>query len=886
MAGLDLSTEATFVKGSDSGPVVAKGDPDKSRILQVVRYLGDVKMPPAGKLSEQEIVNLTEWVRRGAPWSGVETIQLRLQERDNNEEELRPEQRSFWSFRPVSPPSPPNVQKNAWVKTPVDNFILAKIEKEGLLPAKPAEKLTLLRRATFDLTGLPPTREEIWDFLEDRSPEAFDKVLERLLASPRYGERWGRHWLDVARYGDSTGGDEDFRNPYAWRYRDYVIQAFNMDLPYNQIVMEQIAGDLLPADKPNEVNARGIVATGFLALGPKLLSEADKPKVLYDIIDEQIDVVSRGLMGLTIACARCHDHKFDPISTKDYYSLASIFASTKQLSKLEGITSQMYFAPLVPKEIADRYQEYQKRITAEKEEIDEIIDEEARRYASRLWPHLADYMLAAWKVYGTNVSAKEVASARGLDTGVLEQWVDYLKPNQEVRPHLEPWHQAAGAEKEKIAQDYQREFELTVKEWEETLADWKRNVTVARKDRRDPPERPKFKAGRNRFFYEILFDKGPLALPEKDQEQLFSESSKERLGALRREMEELKKEAPPEPPMACAVTEGEIIQQRVFIRGNPRNQGQEVPKRFPRILAGDHQPPVRQGSGRLELARWLASPSHPLTARVMVNRIWQWHFGEGLVRTPSNFGKLGEPPTHPELLDYLAGQFVASGWSVKVMHRLIMRSSTYQMSTAATPQQMQADPSNRFWSHFNPRRLDVEEIRDAFLSLDGSLDFTMGGSLLEGTGIVHDKENDAATRVSFDPARSQRRTVYLPLRRSNLPTLLTLFDFGDAVTTWESRAHTNIASQALFMLNSRFVAERASSFAKYLLASEDTKDERRIERAFWTLLTRKPTDHEMNAALGYIGHMERKMAGEGARLSAWQSYCRILMSSNEFVYID
>src|SRR5207249_6223892 len=280
--------------------------------------------------------------------------------------------------------------------------------------------------------------------------------------------------------------------------------------------------------------------------------------------------------------------------------LASIFGSTKQLSKLEGITSQMYFAPLVPKEIADRYQEYQKRITAEKEEIDEIIDEEARRYAARLCPHLADYMVAAWKVYGTNVSAKEVASARGLDTGVLEQWVEYLKPNQEVRPHLESWHQAAAAEKEKIAQDYQREFELTVKEWDETLADWKKKVTVALKDGRDPPEKPKFKAGSNRFFYEILFNKGPLALPEKDQEQFFSELSKERLGALRREMEELRKEAPSEPPMACAAAEGEIVQQRVFIRGNPRNQGQEVSKRFPRILTGDHQPPITQGSGRLE----------------------------------------------------------------------------------------------------------------------------------------------------------------------------------------------------------------------------------------------------------------------------------------------
>jgi hypothetical protein len=270
----------------------------------------------------------------------------------------------------------------------------------------------------------------------------------------------------------------------------------------------------------------------------------------------------------------------------------------------------------------------------------------------------------------------------------------------------------------------------------------------------------------------------------------------------------------------------------------------------------------------------------------MVNRIWQWHFGEGLVRTPSNFGKLGESPTHPELLDYLAHQFVASGWSVKAMHRLIMKSSTYQVSSAATPRQIQADPANRLWSHFTARRLDVEEIRDALLSVDGSLDLTMGGSLLEGTGIVHDKENDPVARVSFDPAKSRRRTIYLPLRRSNLPSFLTLFDFGDAVTTWESRTRTNVAPQALFMLNSSFVAERSSNLAKLLLDDKSTDDRRRIERAFWITLTRKPEDQETNEALSYIDGMEKRRAGEEARLKAWQSYCHILMTSNEFAYID
>jgi Protein of unknown function (DUF1553)/Protein of unknown function (DUF1549)/Planctomycete cytochrome C len=882
MAGLNLSTEAGLLKGSDKGPVVMKGDAENSRIIQAVRYLTDVKMPPTGKLTDPQISDLTQWVQQGAPWPVAQP----LPGAGKNEKQSQPVS-DFWSFQPVKAQPPPPVSRKGWVKSPIDNFILAKLKKEGLAVASPAGKLTLLRRATFDLTGLPPTEREIQEFLADDSAQAFDKVVARLLASPRYGERWGRHWLDVARYGDSTGGDEDYRNPYAWRYRDYVIQAFNADLPFDRFVVEQIAGDLLPAEKPGDVNTRGIVATGFLALGPKLLSEADKPKVLYDIIDEQIDVTSRGLMGITVACARCHDHKFDPIPTEDYYSLASIFASTKQLSKLEGITSKIYLAPLVPKDIAERYEAFQKKIAGKKEEIDEIVDEEAGRHAARLMPRLADYMVAAWKVYGASASAQEVALTEGLDPGVLGRWVEYLKPSDEARPHLDRWHKAT-ADRAVIAREYHREFELTSKEWDETRTDWKSKVAAALKGGTAPPEKPKFKAGKNRFFSEVRFSKGPLALPEneKDQAPLFSGHSNERLGVLRQEMEILKKDAPPEPPMACAVAEGENVQQRVFVRGNPRSPAQEVPKRFPRVFSGEPQSPITQGSGRLELARWLASPNHPLTARVMVNRIWQWHFGEGLVRTPSNFGKLGEPPTHPELLDYLAQQFVASGWSVKSMHRLIMSSSTYQMSSAATPHQIQADPANRFWSHFSPRRLDVEEIRDTLLSVAGSLDLTVGGSLLEGTGIVHDKENDPVARVSLDPAKSRRRTIYLPLRRSNLPSLLTLFDFGDAVTTGENRSRTNVAPQALFMLNSKFVADRASDAAKLLLADKNVDDKKRIERGIWTILARKPSVQEINAALSYIHGMEAKRVGEESRLNAWQSYCRILMSSNEFVYID
>jgi len=330
-AGLDLSTAAGLRQGATSGPVISKDDPEKSRLVEVLRYQGATKMPPMGKLPDAQIADIAAWVKLGAPWP--ETAPTTV-EKKSGKYEFTAAQRAFWAFQPVKDYPPPAIKNAAWPKSPVDNFILAKLEEKGIAPAVPADKLALLRRATFDLTGLPPTPNEIDDFLSDHSAGAFAKVVDRLLASPRYGERWGRHWLDVARYADSTGADEDIRYPYAWRYRDYVIDAFNRDLPYNQFLMEQLAGDLLPPDESDKVNRRGIVATGFLAIGLKLLAEQDKPKMVYDMVDEQLDTTTRAFMGLTVACARCHDHKFDPIPTRDYYSLASILASTKSLSKV------------------------------------------------------------------------------------------------------------------------------------------------------------------------------------------------------------------------------------------------------------------------------------------------------------------------------------------------------------------------------------------------------------------------------------------------------------------------------------------------------------------------------------------------------------------------
>jgi len=824
---IDLSTPEGFAKV------------DHGRLIAAIGYQGKIKMPPTGKLEDAQIADLAAWVKAGAQWPKTKAGG----------------QRRLWSLEPVRNPAPPAIRGTAWVANPVDNFILAKLEAKGLVPAPPAGELELLRRAAFDLTGLPPTEGEIRDFLADASPQAFARVVDRLLASPRYGERWGRHWLDVARYADSTGADEDHRYPHAWRYRDYVIDAFNRDLPYDRFVMEQIAGDLLPPDQPGEVNARGIVATGLLALGPRLIAEQDKPKMVYDFIDEQIDVVGRGILGLTIACARCHDHKFDPITTKDYYSLAAIFASTKAFKKVEGTVSQMYFAPLVPADVHARHEEHQNKVADKKKEMDEVSDAEAAAHAARLRPRLRDYMIAA----------RAGRPAEGLDPAVLEKWIRYLKPEGDVRPHLDRWQQASDANLAEVASEYQERYEQATADWDRTLARWRMQVESAMRNQMPPPDKPRAAdTGKDRFFAEVSSGKGPFALPEKEDERLalFSAASRERFVALGRQWEGLKKTSPPEPPMACAVAEGKPVEQRVFLRGNVSSPGDAVAKQFPVVLAGENQAPITGGSGRLELARWLGRPDHPLTARVMVNRIWQWHFGEGLMRTPSNWGALGELPTHPELLDYLARRFVESGWSIKTMHRTLMLSSAYRMSSRITAEQAKADPANRLWSRFPRRRLAVEEIRDAMLALDGSLDLTVGGTLQTGTGT--DGEN-ASGRLSFSPEKSHRRTVYLPLRRSNLPALLNLFDFGDATTTTEARARTNVAPQALFMMNSKFVVERVEALAK-------TRPD--VERAYLAVLGRSPSAEETAEARDYVA------------TAGWGSFYRILLASNEFIYVD
>lgn len=849
MGGLNLST------GAGAGPetgVIVKGDPEQSRLYQALAYSGKIKMPPSGKLSADDVAAVKTWIEMGGVWpASTNTTAAKSP--------ISSEARKHWSFQPIKNYKPPQVKQEGWIKSPIDRFILAKLEEKNLQPAPPASKLTLLRRATYDLTGLPPTTQEIDAFLADKSPDAFAKVVDRLLASSKYGERWGRNWLDVARFAESTGMDEDNAYPHAWRYRDYVVNAFNQDLPYNRFVTEQIAGDLIPTDDP-KLRQRGLVATGFLALGPRPLAQQDRLQMLYDVVDEQIDTTSKAFLGLTVACARCHDHKFDPILTKDYYALASVFASTSAFRNQgrPGSISFMWYAPLDPAAY-DRYQAHRWNMLGKQLEMEDALSEDLGRENAALRPKIAEFLTVAWKV--------QLQGAASPDK-TITRWVTWLNAADEKARtgYLKEWYQASEANIAEVARKYQEAYIKTAEKWDSSLEKWRTRFAKDSLQGRDVPARPKFEAEDDPFFEAATLKGGPMELPESP-----------RLVVLRKEFEQLEKSLPEAPAMASAVNDGIPVDQKVFVRGDYHNLGEPVAKQFPIVLAGESQPPVKNGSGRLEMAQWLTSPDNPLPTRVMVNRIWQWHFGEALMRTPNNWGKMGEKPTHPELLDYLAKQFVANGWSIKSMHRQIMLSSTYQMSSKAAKESREADPPNRLWTRFNRVRMSVEQIRDSLLAIDGSLDPAMGGTTAApGKG----KKNKA------DPDDMKRRTLYIPVKRGSIPNLLATFDYGDATTSNEGRPRTNVAPQALFMMNSSFVIARSQGFAKKLLDDPARTDAARIEQAYLIALTRKPEAAEVDDALSYIASLEKKVATPEAHLTAWQSFCHVLMSSNEFLYLN
>lgn len=737
-AGLKLDSRESLMKGGRSGPAVVPGDPERSLLVHAVRQdHATLKMPPAGRLSEEAIAHLSQWVKDGAVWPegkpGATSAYV-----------IRPEQKAFWSFQPVRKPQPPAAERAEWNRNSIDQFIYAKLKENGLAPVRKADKATLLRRAAFDLTGLPPTREELASFLNDSSPDAFERRVDRMLAVPQYGERWGRHWLDLVRYADTAGDAADFPVPEMYKYRNYVIQAFNQDKPYDQFVREQIAGDLLPAADEAR-HWEQTIATGYITVSRRVgvSPKADR----HVMIEDTIGNLGQTMLGLSIGCARCHDHKFDPIATADYYALYGIFDST----------------------------------------IYPLSGEEHN-------PYRADFVYRVGK----------------------EKAAEILKP------------------------------------FDEAFAPWK-------------------KLEREKFAEFQLFQDKKVLTPGRSRDIVWAELTKIR--------QDLVPVAEAYPPLetAWAVSEGNPHDAKIQIYGDPKNTSAVAPRGFPLILGGMRLPDSEAGSGRRQLAQWLTDPANPLTARVIVNRIWHYHFGKGIVATTSDFGVRGAPPTHPELLDYLAARFVEDGWSFKKLHKLILMSETYQLASAEAPANSAIDPQNNFLWRQNRQRLDAEQINDTIRFLSGTLDLSMAGRQpFPNDRTYFYRQHEPFSGNYANP----RRAVYGMQQRAQKNPYLDLFDGSDGNLALPERRSTTTSLQALYLMNSEFLDEQSRLIARRLPTPEV---------AFDAIFGRPAKPQELEQSRAFLARLQKEYRAAGVAKPeerAWASYVHAMLSSNPFLFVD
>jgi mono/diheme cytochrome c family protein len=816
MGGLRLDSRESIMKGGASGPALIPGKPGESLLIAVTEQTHDrLKMPPGGKLKPEEIAALKEWIGSGAYWPAEQPAIATK----SSEYVITPEQRAFWSFQPVKRPAPPKTAAN-----PIDAFVLARLDSEGLKPAPRAGKRTLIRRATIDLTGLPPSPEEVESFLKDDSPDAFAKVVDRLLASPKYGERWARHWLDVARYADDSFlSTEDKPYPNSWRYRNWVIKALNSDMPYDKFVRAQIAGDQIgePA------------GTGFYALSPEMQ-------------DDRVDATTRGFLALTVACAQCHDHKFDPIPTKDFYSLQSVFSNTE----LEEF-------PLADEPVVKAWKEH--KTALDKAEVAEkkFYETQTEQVGEMLAARTDQYLLAV----------RGLEQGTGLDTETLERWKTFLSSPRKDYSFLKPWFEAQDEKSVRAEAGRLKDLILQIVDEKKTV-DKKNEITLGlNPERQDLAGATLVSLDRDKYvFWRDLFAKstqdsgGVRKTPDgvfyygKGKIDRFLQGVwKEHAELLRKQVKSAKAALPEKYPFLQIIADKKKIEEgHVFIRGDRNNKGDVVPRRFLAILSHGDRKPFPTGSGRLELADAIASKDNPLTARVFVNRVWMQHFGRGIVATPSNFGQLGERPTHPELLDYLASEFMDSGWSIKQLHRKIMLSDTYARSAQEMEPNKTKDPANTLLWRANRRRLDVESLRDSMLYVTGLMDAT------------------PAEEKALPLTKTAKRTVYGFVGRRKLDGMLALFDFPSPVSTSESRMRTNVPPQRLFLMNSPFVEEQAKALASRLHGDDGT----RIRDAYRLLYGRDPSEQESQLGIEFL------------REGDWTQYARVLLTSNEFLFVD
>jgi hypothetical protein len=873
MGGLRLDSREAVAKGGENGPVVNPGDPENSRLIQAIHQTGELKMPPKKKLPAEAVDTITSWVRQGAKWP--RTGQTSAAEADRQK---------HWAFQPIGRQTPPAVKESNWPRTPVDRFILASLEQKSLAPSPTADRRSLLRRVTFDLIGLPPTPEECAAFEADSSPDAFARVVDRLLASPHYGERWGRYWLDLARYADTKGYVffQEANYPWAWTYRDYVIEAFNRDLPYDQFVMEQLAADRLPLGD----NRRALRALGFLTVGGRFMNNK------HDILDDRIDVAARGLLGLTVTCARCHDHKFDPISMKDYYSLYGIFSSS-----VEPAVSPLYDPPPA----TEAYLKFEDELHKRERAVQEFLQAKHKDLVKSAKTRVAEYLLAAHALNGKPNTGEFMLIADGndLNPSMVVRWQAYLDRMRKAHdPVFAMWHalcqfpassfeaQARDLLTKLPSADPAKSFNLLVcralqqhppktlseaaKLYSEVLNGventWQETVKQCIEAKQPLP---KAMADAAQEEARQVFH-GPNTPPTlafggfNDLELLPDRPAQGKLQEFRKAVDDWRAKGTGAPPRAMVLEDSaQPRTARVHLRGNPNNLGDPAPRAVPALLAGGNANTFSNGSGRLELAQAVVDRSNPLTSRVLVNRVWLHHFGVGLVRTPSDFGLRSEPPSHPELLDYLANFFMDNGWSIKKLHRLIVCSAAYQQRSDDRPVCKAIDPENTLVWKMNRRRLDFEATRDALLAVSGRLSRDIGGPSVNG---------------AFAPSAT-RRTLYAHLDRLNVPGLFRTFDFPSPDATSPQRDATTVPQQALFLMNNPFTLECARRILARPEIAKEADSNVRVRNLYTLLYGRLPTMEELSLGSDFIKATPAGKAG-------WEGFVQALLEANEFVFVD
>ena len=880
-SGLRLDSRQGALDGGDSGErAVVPGEPDRSLLVKAINHAGDVHMPPDSKLSAEQIETLTQWIRQGLPWPAAGPLSPSQQSAADRAAHDRAD---HWAFQRVQNPPVPLIRNpQSEIRNGIDAFVASKLAAAGLTPSPEANRRTLSRRLAVDLVGLPPTAEEVDAFAADESPDAYERLVDRLLASPQHGERWGRHWLDVARYGDTKGYAfaQERRYPYAYTYRDYVIRSLNADLAYDQFIVEQLAADRLP---PTDDKA-SLAALGFLTTGRKF----NNP---HDDIDDQIDATTRGLLGLTVSCARCHDHKYDAIPTEDYYSLYGVFASCSQPDELPL---------LAPPEETAEFRKFEDELNKLRGEAEKFAAQKHTEFLDQTRRQSADYLARVAAGTQNTLLAKLPflsLDPKDLRPRMIQRWQRHLDQHAKAdHPVLGPWSELIKLPSENFAE----RASPVLARWQEAAAGcqpgqlnplvkaaFAADVPATRMDvariygklLTDAYDQWQ-KAGANpealdklplemRQLADLLLGKdSPTDIDRGDVRQYLNRADRNQYTALQKKVETFQASSPLAPPRAMSVVDKpQPFDPRVFIRGKAERQGKHVPRQFLLVMAGSDRQPFANGSGRLELAEKIVAAENPLTRRVIVNRLWMHHFGEPLVLTPSDFGVRCDPPTHPELLDWLATRLLDDGWSLKSMHRTIVQSAAYRQASLDRAECRAIDPENRLLWRANRRRLELEAMRDSLLAIAGRLDGTMYGRPVE------------LTKSPFP----RRRAVYGYIDRQDLPNLFRVFDIASPDSSTPRRPRTTVPQQALFLMNSPFVVEQAQAVAAALPQGEAIDDGQRIAAIYRTVLQRPPTADEESIGRQFIAAAQ---GSSESKLSPWEQYAQLLLLTNEVMYID